>query len=87
MQDSIEAKFAQTLNHIATSDDAPPSMKENPLLARLGQHLGRQAVAKVDTELKTVYKQVKALELQAKAVVGRHPPTAEGDSEEDHLVR
>lgn len=81
MKESIEAKFAHTLNQIITGDspEMGPSFKyekkdqdASPLMSKLQQYMRvdiNQRVA--DTELHDVYKQIKALELKSKCTVTR----------------
>lgn len=81
MKESIEAKFAHTLNQIITGDspEMGPNFKyekkdqdASPLMSKLQQYMRvdiNQRVA--DTELHDVYKQIKALELKSKCTVTR----------------
>ena len=82
MKDSIEAKFAQTLNRIVTSENKPEE-PPNTLLAKLGAHIGRKTQEKVGKEVRSVYKQLKVLELKSKAVVQREDSDIE---EEQHTT-
>lgn len=47
MKDSIEAKFAQTLNRIVSSEN-----EQNPLMAKLGAHIGLKTQEKVSEEVR-----------------------------------
>ena len=87
MTQSVEVRFAQSLNQIATGEDAGSDQAVNPLMAKLGAHIARQTTQKVDSQVKGLYKQIKALELQSKSVVSRKRKEEyqldEGDTQED----
>lgn len=73
MAQSVEVKFAQTLNQLTSkeNDRAPvePPPPQNALLGKLSRHLGAVTHQKVDTQSREVYKQIKALELHSRAIV------------------
>ena len=82
MKESIEARFAHTLNQIITgeSPEMGPNFKyekkeqeaRSPLMSKLQQYMRGEINQRIaDTELHDVYKQIKALELKSKCTVTR----------------
>ncbi len=72
-KESIEAKFAETLNQIATTATSSP--EDLQYLTTQSKQSGFQIQREDQTQdLKTVYKQLKALELKSKSTVARPKP-------------